>query len=317
MSRIKRNHSRGNAAPQSAANLIKDGSTAVRNIAPDPARPLAFAIGMPEFIKPTVFLRRMSNETPPNIALVGVLKSEKCRFATPGARSTGHAVNPHDEKFSGGRAAIRGETPDPLDPLALSVGSPGVITRRAVADEIIERHLNAGLTDCAGQLQAAYILGISPEEIDTLAACAAVLYGVIPRRVTRQGHANNAASGSPRGVQQPASSNLARQRMKQAVDIQIAIIGSVVARRPDLYWLFEALMGLSDGLTELEAGFTPPALTRRPRSANAPRETPYEKILKANSVLAWAALVRIGMKKGEAKEAVARHLNTGKFIRSK
>jgi hypothetical protein len=314
MTQSKVNRSTGDGA----ADPIKDGNAAIRSIAPDPFAPLAFAIGTPELIKPAALLKRMSvsNAGPSNTTVLGALTPERTLVFVPS--SSGHRVKPRGDIVSGGSAAIRGVTPDPFEPLCFAVGGLGTTTDRATVDEIIERHANAGLSDhgaIGGQLQAAYILGISPEEIDQLGACAAVVYGLIPRRVTRQGDANDSQTDrSALDDRQGTSSNLARQRMKHAVDIQIAIVGSLLARRPDLFWLFESLMGLSDGLAELEGGFSPPALTRRARSANAPRETTCQKVVKATSVLAWAALVRIGLSKGDAARDIASHLSKGRFL---
>ena len=98
------------------------------------------------------------------------------------------------------------------------------------------------------------------------------------------------------------------------MDIQIAIVGSLLNRRPDLYWMFESLVSLSDSLAELDAGFSPPVLTRTPRSADAGREDTYQRVVKSFAVLAWSALIRSRVKNSEAGRLVADHLTRGKFL---
>jgi hypothetical protein len=156
----------------------------------------------------------------------------------------------------------------------------------------------------AGQLQAAYILGISPEEIDVLGGSAAIAYSLLPSRVTKQPDVNESQTGKC-----PS-----RLQIKHAVDIQIAVVGSLLNRRPDLFWQFTALIGLSDSLAEMDEGFSPPLLARTPRSADASREDTYQKVVKSYAVLAWAALIRVGVGKGRADRLIVDQLTKGKFL---
>ena len=300
------------AKPHIACKAQSDESAAIGAIALDPSVPLHFVIWEASASSMKETAARVSNFT-----IGGSVTPELVWWHTNHPDDNSSVITPGvvGKATPGGSAAIHGLTPDPSEPLASSVGAPEVIVNRAVVDEIIKRHSNAGLTDDAainGQLQSAYMLGISPAHIEQLGACAAVLYGLIPPRVTTN------ASKDDRSLEEikrePTSPDLTRQQMKQAVDIQLAIVGSVLGRRPDLGWLFMTLVSLSDGLLQLERGFSPPALIRRRRTAKEPRETTYQKLVKALSVLAWAALVRIGVKKGDAARMIAKHLTNGKFL---
>ena len=303
----------------SSADLIPDGSPRTSSITPHPFEVLGFAFGTAEAIRP-LWNGMCESKSHSGLHIVGLQTQEKTILLSHsyGNRSGGHPVNPQGETIARGSTALGGVTPDPFEPLAVAAGSHEVITDRATVDEIIERHSSAGLADgpgLAGQMQAAYIFGVSPQRIDEIGASAAVLYGLIPQGVIRQLHVSNSqATKCPGDNRQRTKSNLSRQRMKHAVDIQVAIVGSVLYRRPDLYWLFDALMGLSDGLAELEAGFSPPALMRTPRPPDAGRENTYQRVVKSFSVLTWAALVRIGLGKGDAARLIVNHLSKGKFL---
>jgi len=256
------------------------------------------------------------NKSRSGLYVVGVQTQKDTLFQTPEAivvnqyrnRSGEGTTNLSSESGACETPVSRaGVSPDLLQPLAVSVGAHGAITNRAVVDEIIRRHSRAGLANgpgIAGQLQAAYILGVSPEEIDAIGASASVAYNLLPPRVTKQTDINETQ----------AAKCPARLRAKHALDIQIAIVGSQLDRRPDLYWIFEALVGLSDALAGLDAGFSPLLLTRTPRSPGVGREDSYERVVKSLAVIGWSTLVRIDLNKGDADRLILAQLTKGKFL---
>jgi hypothetical protein len=298
-----------------AGHVISDGKAGPSSITPHPLEPLAFAVGSPKVIQP-LWNRMCKNKSHSGLHVVGVQMHQDTLFQTQKAtvlnrnRDCPSEAPANSSSESGGFGSTAGITDvphDPLEPLAISVGAHAVITDRAVVDEIIQRHSSAGLADgrgLAGQLQAAYIFGISPEEIDAVGASIAVSYSLLPSRVTKQADINETQ----------AAKCPARLRAKHAIDIQIAVIGSLLNRRPDLYWMFESLVGLSDSLGELDAGFSPPLLARTPRSAHAGREDTYQRLVKSFAVVGWAALIRVGVGKGEADRLIVKQLTKGKFL---
>ena len=292
-----------------AGDVISGENTGPSSITPHPSEPLAFAFGTPEVIQP-LWTRMCESKSYSGLNLVGMQTQQDTLFQARDRSGEGPVSSPGDSGGCGSRTGVASVSPDPLQPLAISVGAHGAITDRSVVDEIIQRHSTAGLPNgrgMAGQLQAAYILGVSPQDIDVIGGSAAIAYSLLPPRVTKEPDINESQTANC-----PS-----RLRAKHAVDIQIAVVGSLLNRRPDLFWMLEALLGLSDGLAELDAGFSPPVLTRTLRSVDAGREDTYQRVVKSFAVLGWSALVRIGVKKGDADRLIGSQLTEGKFLAAK
>src|SRR5262249_7027608 len=128
-----------------AADVTSAGNTGLSSITPCPLEPLAFAFGTPEVIQP-LWVRMCKTRSLSGLRMVGVQVDGKTLVQTIQADDNlgGHQDNPPDEIIYP-ESTLGSANFDPSEPLAISVGAHGVITDRAVVDEIIRRHSSAGL----------------------------------------------------------------------------------------------------------------------------------------------------------------------------
>jgi hypothetical protein len=145
--------------------------------------------------------------------------------------------------------------------------------------------------------RAKQVLDLSGPEFSKVAERAKDLYGIIPA------HA----------IEEPAR-NSKREKLRRALAIQIAILGTLSSGYHNVTWIMSALLELSRGLDELEGGFTPSVLRARKRPPDAPREPHYERRVKTTSVLAWERLCVLGVTKTKAAQMIADCITKYRFL---
>jgi hypothetical protein len=147
-------------------------------------------------------------------------------------------------------------------------------------------------------IRAKEVLDLPPAGLSKVAWPAKNLYGMIPA------HA----------LEEPRQSSK-REKLKRALAIQIAILATLSGKGcHDVTWIMGALLELSQGLDELEGGFTPPVLRARKRRPDGPREAHYERRVKTTSVLAWERLCGLGVTKTKAAQMIADCITKHRFL---